>query len=331
MGSNLSDLYSKRHGKYIKKAADEDFITSMNKTLQEREIDLYQDHDIEYPFLFVFGLPRSGTTLITQVIAHSCDIGFINNLMARFWLAPLHGVRLSKLLFGAKRYTEYKSDYAATFELTDIHEFGYFWRHWLKKESFWGITNAKEIEHEIDWQGLKKILANLQHEFNKPMIFKNIFGSYHLARLKELLEKVIYIYIKRDPLDIAVSILAARKKYYSDLNTWWSYMPVEYDKIKDLDYWQQIAGQVYYLKRYYDKEISSSNLNNVVQVEYGDLAANPQTVLEMIKEKSEQLYGYSIQIINKPPLSFPFRIHSDKNDQREEIKILLEEFASREK
>jgi len=326
MGTKLSELYTKRQGKYVKKAEDEDFMTGMNLTLQKREFELYKDYNIDYPFLFVFGLPRSGTTLLTQVIAHSFDIGFINNLMARFWLAPVHGVRLSKLILGTKKDTAYQSDYAATNELTDIHEFGYFWRYWLKKESFTGVTKAKEIEKEIDWPGLKKTLANLQHEFGKAMIFKNIFGSYHLQRLKEFLNKVIYIYIRRDPLDVAVSILAARRKYYRDLNTWWSYMPIEYDKIKDLDYWEQIAGQVYYLQRYYDTETDPSRLENVVQVEYSDLAHRPLKVLHEISEKSQVLFNYSLNIINKPPANFPFRAHNNKNEEKEKFRKLMEEF-----
>ena len=76
---------------------------------------------------------------------------------------------------------------------------------------------------------MRSVLARIQQEFDKPMVFKNIFGSYHLSKLKEILESVVYVYIERDPLDSAISILQARQKYYSDLNTWWSYSPIEYD------------------------------------------------------------------------------------------------------
>ena len=175
MKTNLSELYTQRHGKYVKPAADEDFLLGLNKTLFAREINTYQNREVEHPFIFVFGPPRSGTTLITQVIAHSFNLGFINNFMARFWLAPVHGIRLSKLVFGNSQQTDFKSDYAATSEITDIHEFGYFWRHWLLKESFKGVTQCAEIESKIDWNNLKKVLTNIQYEFQKSMVFKNIF------------------------------------------------------------------------------------------------------------------------------------------------------------
>ncbi len=328
MSEKLKSFYRKRQGKYVKRPEDEHFLEELNQTLKEKEGSYYQDYAIEHPFLFVYGLPRSGTTLITQLIAHCMDVGFINNLMARFYLAPLHGIRLSRAIFGDQRSTNFNSDYARTHELTDIHEFGYFWRYWLKKETSEGVTRAAEIEKEIDWAGLKKTLANIQHEFKKPMVFKNIFGSYHQEKLTSVLEKVLFIYIKRDILDAAVSILEARKKYYSDLNTWWSYMPIEYEKIKNLDYWGQIAGQVYYLKRYYDQK--SKTLPNVLSIEYRELTENPAAILKKINAKLIELGLEEIEIDQPPPESFPFRTYRDKKAEKERFRQLIEQFAEKE-
>ena len=63
--------------------------------------------------------------------------------------------------------------------------------------------------------------------------------------------------IERDPLDACVSILDARRKYYSDPAAWWSYVPVEYPLLKDLDPWEQVAGQVHYLGAYYGRELAA--------------------------------------------------------------------------
>jgi len=328
MEKELKDFYTKRHGGYVKKEDDEQFLQQLNKTLQKAEQEHYNDYSIEYPFIFVFGLPRSGTTLITQLFSHSFDIGYINNFMARFYLAPLHGIRLSQIILGKERKTNFQSDYARTTLLTDIHEFGYFWRYWLKKEEIRGITHAREMEKEIDWLGLKTTLANMQHAFGKGMIFKNIFGSYHTNKLNEVIQKVIWVYIRRDPLDSAVSILQARQKYYKDLNAWWSYMPVEYEKLKNLDYWRQIAGQVFYLRRYYEDK--SRSLPNIVTIEYENLAENPVSVLEAVNRKSGQLFSYEFDIVEQPPVSFPFRTYNDKEEMKEKFRVLISEFEKKE-
>ena len=328
MKKKLSDLYTQRHGKYVKPAAEENFLLELNNTLFQHEINTYQKREVEHPFIFVFGPPRSGTTLITQVIAHSFNLGYINNFMARFWLAPVHGIKLSKLVFGNSQQTDFKSDYAATSEITDIHEFGYFWRHWLLKESFKGVTQSAKIESKIDWKNLKIILTNIQHEFQKPMVFKNIFGSYHLNKINEILKKVIYVYITRDSLDTAISILDARKKYYTDLNTWWSYMPVEYEQFKDMDYWNQIARQVYYLKRYYENEIQNNHLDNVVNLTMKELSNSPLDVLNKISQLSKTKFNYELKIENNPPKSFPFRTYDNRKNDKEKFKLIFDQLES---
>lgn len=329
MGESLSDFNQKRSAAYQKDAGEEDFLLSMNRVLFEREQRLYQDYPITHPFIFIFGLPRSGTTLISQLLAHSLDVGYINNLMARFWLAPLHGIRLSKSTLKNRRTTNFQSDYAATSDLADIHEFGYFWRFWLKKETMEDITRVNEREEQIDWPGLHRTLANMQHEFDRPMVFKNIFGSYHLRRLRQLLGKVIYVYIERDELDVAVSILEARRKYYPDLNTWWSYTPVEYDLLKDLDYRRQIAGQVYYLKRFYQRQIEHAGAEVTVRVDYREMCKQPQRVLEEVRDCSRRLYQQDIPIVGQPPQSFPFRSYQDRDEEKAIFAGLIEQLREK--
>ena len=322
--TRLTDFYSDRKGQYIKSTSDELFLKKLNKLLYREELSYYQDLEINYPFIFVFGPPRSGTTLMTQVIAHCFDIGYINNFAARFFLAPLHGLRLSDMILGNRKHTNFQSNFAHTDDPTDIHEFGYFWRHWLKKEDINGIIKSEQVEEEIDWPMLTKILANVQNHFNKGLVFKNIFGSYHLQRLTRELKEVIFVYITRDMADAAVSILGARRKYYKDPNTWWSYMPKEYNQIKDLNYMNQIAGQVYYLKKYYDAE--TDRLSNVVKVTYAELANNPKNVLNRINLLSRQHYNYDFPIMNDPPAQFPLSKYPD-SPEKKQFQTLIDELT----
>ena len=40
------------------------------------------------PALFICGPPRSGTTIFAQAITYVADVGYINNLIARFATNP---------------------------------------------------------------------------------------------------------------------------------------------------------------------------------------------------------------------------------------------------
>lgn len=327
MGDSLKHFNEKRTERYQKDSGEEDFLLAMNRVLQAQEQAAYRDVEIAHPLIFIFGAPRSGTTLISQLIAHCCDAGFINNLMARFWLAPLHGIRLSRSVFGDRHHTAFQSDYARTTDLSDIHEYGYFWRHWLRKETLEDVTRSAEREENIDWAGLKLTLANMQQAFGKPLVFKNIFGSYHLRKMREVLGKVLYVYIERDPLDTAVSILDARRKYYGDERTWWSYTPLEYERLKDRDPWYQIAGQVFYLQRYYREQLRRHGQGVSLQVAYPEMCANPAGVLTALQGISEKAHGAPLPLIQSPPASFPLRIYREREEDKARFRDLFDQLA----
>ena len=319
----FDDLYAKRQGSYVKEASDEDFLEGLNEYLAPREHELYGDYPIDQPLIFVVGAPRSGTTLLSQLLAYCLDVGYIDNFTARFWLAPVHGLRLSRLIVGGPQPGAFESEYARTSRPTDIHEFGYFWRRWLNKHTFEDVVHAAEHEEGIDWPGLRLTLANIQHELGRPLVAKNMLGAYHMPRLRRELGPVIFVCIERDPLDACISILDARRKYYSDPGAWWSYVPVEYEQLKDLDAWEQVAGQVHYLGAYYDRELSALGVDAAIRVTYEDLCRDPAGILQRVASTAADTYGSRIGVRTEPPASFPFRAYTDRDADKARFAELL--------
>ncbi|MDR9417008.1 MAG: sulfotransferase [Gracilimonas sp.] len=320
MYDDLKSLNKKRTEVYQKPEQEESFLQQLNDNLEGKEKAEYATVDIEYPIIFVIGLPRSGTTLLSQILAHGLDLGYINNITARFWAAPLHGLKLSDILIGNSSVPEFHSEYGATQDLSNIHEFGYFWRKWLKKNSFTGITNAKELESEIDWDGLKRVLANLQYYRQKAFIFKNIFGTHHIQKLDNVLKKTLWIYIERDILDVAISNLNARKKFYDDPSIWWSSAPPEFEELKKLDTFPQIAGQLHYLKKFYRTKMNRLQKNgNSLVISYEELCNHPAAVLNSARDMLKKLYGFDIPFRKVVPDTFPLsRYNSVEETQMKE-------------
>ncbi len=331
MGATFEELYDRRTGVYGKDAERESFLRRLNAALEPHERAGYRDLEVEAPFLFVLGLPRSATTLASQLLAYCLDVGYVDNVAARFWLAPVHGVRLSRELLGEERPPPpFESDYARTPGLNGIHEFGYFWRRWLRKESFADVVHAREREDEIDWAGLRLTLANVQDALgSRPVAAKNILASYHLPRLRETLGKVVYVYVERDPLDAAVSILDARRRYYEDPRTWWSYTPPEVEELLELDEWGQVAGQVHYLQRLYERGLPQAGADVVVRTTYEEIARRPRSLLEAVAERSREAHGTDIAVAQEPPASFPFRTHEEREDDKARFRELLDDLAAR--
>lgn len=333
MSIKHSDLNKKRKASYRKPEEQESFLERFNEGLRPLEESLYTADGPQHPFLFIFGLPRSGTTLLSQLVAHCLDTGYINNLAARFWKAPVAGIKFAEAVLGSGpgSFKAFESHYGSTESLRDIHEFGYFWRHWLKKDSFEHIRDARAIEEEIDWAGLRKVLANMQRQFGKAMAFKNIFGSYHMEKLDEVLGRTLWIYIERDPLDTAVSILKARRKYFDDPDTWWSYVPPDYEKIIDKDYWHQVAGQVHYLKKFYYGEMERlEEEGNLLRLTYADVCSDPASALAAVREKLSGRYGYAMEQVADPPDQFEFSTYDDHAEEKKKFQTLLNEFKNNE-
>lgn len=328
MSDSLSTYNARRKEGFRKDVSTENFLQEMNRLLQQHEASHYREVELNHPLIFIFGAPRSGTTLISQVLASGIDCGYINNVMSRFWLAPLHGIRLSRSIYGDLSEISFQSQYARTGGPLDIHEFGYFWRDLLNKETLDDVTFSAERENDIDWRRVQKVLANIVHEFDKPVIFKNIFGAYHLSRFRREMQKVIYVYIERDPLDTAVSILDARRKYYSDLNNWWSYAPLEVANLKEKDYWEQIAGQVVYLQRFYRRQVQEVCPDVSLLVKYDELCNNPRSVLQRVTDLAASAHGSELHLTDQLPDSFPFRAYHDRDQEKAKFAKLMEELSS---
>lgn len=324
----LSDYNKQRKSTHYKDEEGEDYLLHINKLLQQDEVAGYKDREEEYPSIFVFGLPRSGTTFMTQLLAHSFDLGYINNFMARFWLAPVTGIRLSKQIFGEKAISTFDSSYAATSDVLDIHEFGYFWRNWLRKDRISDILNSKENEGHIDWEALKKVILNMHHAFGKGWICKNIFGAYHLERFTNLLKKSLFIYIERDPVDNAISILDARKKFYDDTGLWWSTIPMEYHDIKDLPVEEQVAAQVHHLRKYYQQELADLDPGRYLKVSYEEVCSNPAGIVEQIRAHVRTHFDIELMMREQDVLEFKTRTYADRQQERKHFSVLLSRYST---
>ncbi len=311
MAQSLHDLNDLRTPEFHKSVTDEDYLRQLNQRLSS-ESENYIDKEPNHPFIFVFGLPRSGTTITAQLLAYHLKCSFINNVSARFWLAPVTGIALSRILLSQEAQPQMGSNYAETPSLTGLHEFGYFWRHWLQLNRIEDFTRLEEIVEQVDWAGLRKTLVNIQQAENRPMVMKNIFGAHFLPRFLKEFPQSIFVYIQRDLADVAVSILNARMKFYGNPDTWWSTIPPDYKELEHLKGAEQVAGQVASLSEFYNGMIASTeDSNRVIRVNLADLCRTPKSVSEKIISSCNSLFGKQIELASEPPESLPFRNYQE--------------------
>lgn len=294
---------------------DMDFLRSMNDDLQALQAKLEADlsGDEGTCNIFILGLPRSGTSLLCQTIFSSMSVACTNNLMARFWNAPLVGAQLSRIVLGDKRETDFSSRFGTTSLPWEPHEFSWFWHNLLClhfDDSGLGIADSDAI----DWQQVKKALCQLSGILGLPLVHKPLeMVAQFLGEFVQLFDKAIFVYIDRDAMDVASSLANVRRDRNNNLAEWWgSYpSPTEYCRLEAEPFNVQIAGQVSYLKAMYDRQLPLVPENRLVKTDYNTLCLDPASVLQEIQALSIGL-GSEIQLLQEPE---PVGLRTKREDQ----------------
>ena len=312
-----------RIGPYRKDFGDEDIFTRMNTALAA--LEEVPQSDSSYPTMFIFGVPRSGTTLSYQLIAQCLDIGYVNNLIARFWLAPRQGIALSKAVLGPLPKPRFHSDLGRTSGPHSPHEFSYFWLHWLK---MFDVDDMLVFDHpnpEIDWSALGQTVQGMQQMFGTGIVFKTLHAPNHIRSFAKTFSMPLFIYVERDPVDVALSILAARKTIYGRTDVWWSKHSPNYHELAKLPFYQQIAGQVHSLRNIFEKMIELVPSELSMRLHYSRVCDAPDDVIHDIRTRVAEVYGVDIGIRFSPPERFEFRTrpHVLDEDQKAVVSEIL--------
>ena len=263
--------------KFQKNKDDEQFLRDLNTALTDLEESLQESTNDTFPIIFVLGVPRSGTTLLSQSLISKFDIGYVSNFVAAFWDAPLCGIRLAKKLDKGAFESSYESLFGQTSSVWEPHEFGYFWSSHLKysEHKFGCGGNLTDDE----WQFLANKLENMAAVSGKPFLHKNLLCNWHAARLASLVDNPYFIVVKRDPVDNALSLLELRKKMLGDTTDWASARPEAYDWLKRQTLWIQLAGQVNYLQAELDAQTASIPKDKILEIDLEDFCQNPDSQL----------------------------------------------------
>jgi hypothetical protein len=297
--------------------------TKLNQLLEELKAHLHPVQtkvqksfkQLQWPVGFIIGNPRSGTTLFLQWIANQEHFAYPSNLLNRFAYAPYIGALIQKMLFD--------KDYDFGNELSDIQstfkfesnlgksrgalapcEFYHFFRNFMPNTDP-GFLNDDEIKH-VDFKGISQGLCSIENAFQKPFFVKGIMLQFNLIKLFAQIPALLFIYIQRKPFYIMQSLLLARESYYNDRSVWWSVKPKEYNWLKDLDVFHQIAGQVYFTRKSIETSLLSIPQKNKIVIDYEYLCENPIQVFDKIRAKYQE-YGYIIKKEYTGPDSFQIR------------------------
>lgn len=281
----------------------ESFLARLNALLAPHQEAEYAPRPEVYPTLFIIGAPRSGTTLLYQLLATHLNVGYISNLAAAFWQAPVYGIRLHQKLLPARQASDFTSAFGRTHGLNEPHEFGYFWADVLQNKALRYPT--PDARGQVDWPRFKQVLLNMAHAFGGPACYKVSMLGWYATQVMDLLDRACFIRIRRNPVDAALSLLAYRQNMHGAVDAWVSLKPEAYDTLRTEPAAVQVAGQVYHLEEEMGKPLSRADPERVLEVSYHDLCTQPGAVLAQAQALLAR-NGHHPTSLFTPPASFPY-------------------------
>lgn len=219
--------------------------------------------------VFIVGPPRSGSTILYQLITNYLDVLYIDNLMNMSKEAPWFGAWLSNKIYGNAPHNSFESHHGKTLK-SGLHapNEGLFWYKWLPKDSHY-VGEGQIDKSDID--EIKDFVYAIMNRYRKPIVFKNLSFSMRLEFIKEAFPKAKIIYIRRDPVYVAQSIYIARKKEKVKKNEIWSIRPVEEEKLKKMPEVKHIVTQVYLIEKKITKDLQQLIPQQWTVVEYENM------------------------------------------------------------
>ncbi len=284
-----------RKKQFLKNTNLESLLIELNGLLSPVQDNVTVNfHKPEYPVVFIVGCARAGSTLLMQWLANTGEFAYPTNFISRFYSAPFIGAKIQQMLtdpkyrfkdefLDLKKHAMYKSELGKTSGLLAPNEFYYFWRRFFK---FGEVQYLDKTEiSKIDIKKFCSELASLQAVFEKPLAMKGHIINWNISFISRIIPNSIFVHVKRKPIFNAQSLIEAREKFYGDLNEWYSFKPIEYPMLKELDPYKQVAGQVYFTNRAIHQELSKIPSRRQLEINYEEFCKSPSKIYEQLGER----------------------------------------------
>jgi hypothetical protein len=151
--------------------------------------------------VLIVGPPRSGSTLLYQLIAYHYDCAYFTNLASVFPVAPTWVTAALRGLMRRYDDASFSSSYGLVPGLWSPSEAGGVHRLWF------GVDDGPEI----DSARIHGTCARLSELMGGPFVWKNLNNTRYMSALLTIFPDVLFVDIRRDPLFICQSIVMGRR------------------------------------------------------------------------------------------------------------------------
>lgn len=249
---------------------------------EKKKIRRYAKAQKNDNIIFIIGAPRTGSTILYQLITNELEVTYFDNLIQLGYKNLYFGTWLSSKFFKNKPHNCFTSTLGNTF-LGGLHapgENGAFWYRFIPQNMNY---ISQESLSQVNISQLQMNLQALLSRYPKPLLIKNNTNSLRLNLIREMFPDAKFIYIKRDPLYTAQSLIKARETHSGNIDIWWSIKPPNFDTVKKSSPISQVVQQVYYIEKQIETDIKLFSDKKLLRVDYSEI----QSKDELLKKISD--------------------------------------------
>lgn len=269
------------------------------------------DYQMRYPPVFIIGAPRSGTTLLQQVITYALSTSYLTNLAMRL---RVKGISRPPVVLAAwlakrlglieRRVNPFNSNYGHTHGWGNPGDSVMFWQHWFSDGYY---TGAGELSSERQ-RSLYQAVAGVEKIFGHPFVDKTTDNSVRIRALVEVFPDALFIQTIRSPLAVAQSIYIGRideieKGFPSSYTTFTK--PKEFDAIRHKNLAEQACSLCFYIEQNIAEDKAVIPDDRFMTINYKSLCLNPQRELDRIFDFLNS-HRSSVTQIRPLPETFPY-------------------------
>jgi hypothetical protein len=250
-----------------------------------------------------------------QFLAATGKFAYPTNLLSRFYGAPAVGARIQAMLCDERfdfrgeladvgRPIRFDSELGKSSGALQPNEFWYFWRRFFPIQEPRFLSDD-ELRH-VDREGFLRGLASIEAVLDRPQAMKGMLLQQNIPYLADLFDRVVFVDVKRHPFFQCQSILEARRTFFGSIDRWYSVKPPEWEWLRDLDPYHQVAGQVLHNRRRVDEGLRAAGAHRSVVLDYDEFCADPARLHRELLDRLAGL-GHTIDAPYDGPATFASR------------------------
>jgi len=261
-------------------------LTPLDLVMQVRENALYRRAAKPgYPMIFVCGAPRTGTTLVAQVLLNHLPVQYLNNLTAVFPRSPIVANQIFNKLM-KKRPVAYSSFYGKSDHFSGPNDALYLWDRWLGNDR----ERIRESLTVVEKSNMSRFFGAFQAAFPGPLLNKNNNLNVQANVVADVFDNAYFICMTRNPLYLAQSLYLARLEIHGDADS--PYGIHDPDKGSTQDIVEDICLQVLFHHRKIREQQERIGADRFWIVPYEQFCKEPEVLVMRV---AREFLGISVQ------------------------------------